>query len=170
VFDSHEQTAEMRQGTGGCGEMEEVDGEVSSGLNRTDKVQSYHHYMRYITLLCNSVRGGKTRTSVATPAAGTPLDGLLRLLDACRSATDIHPPAAQAQRFGNAAFRQWHQWLQEVSAPHLCIVTVAQNVDTLLEPVVCAQPRAHIELREYLFDAFGNATRIDYGTGVLNFC
>jgi len=63
------------------------------------------------------------------------------------------PPLTQPMRYGNKAFRTWHTRLVS-EAPRICA--------TLLTPE-CAG--AEVELAPYLFDSFGNATRIDYGTG-----
>uniref|UniRef100_A0A1I7Y161 Serine/threonine-protein phosphatase 2A activator n=1 Tax=Steinernema glaseri TaxID=37863 RepID=A0A1I7Y161_9BILA len=59
----------------------------------------------------------------------------------------------EKQRFGNKAFRKWHTKLTEM-APQL--------VERLLPE---DKKEAKIELVPYLLDSFGNATRIDYGSG-----
>jgi serine/threonine-protein phosphatase 2A activator len=63
------------------------------------------------------------------------------------------PPATQAMRYGNTAFRVWHARLTERSQELLLRV---------LPPDLAG---AAVELGPYLVDAFGNATRVDYGTG-----
>jgi serine/threonine-protein phosphatase 2A activator len=60
-------------------------------------------------------------------------------------------PLAQPVRFGNPAFRLWHQ--------RLCERAVELHAEKL-----GANP-AWAEVSGYLCDSFGNATRIDYGTG-----
>lgn len=63
---------------------------------------------------------------------------------------DEIPPIQQPMRYGNKAFRSWHARLVR-EAPHVC------------ERVAGAA--AAVELAPYLTECFGNATRIDYGTG-----
>jgi serine/threonine-protein phosphatase 2A activator len=66
---------------------------------------------------------------------------------------DDIPPLQQAMRYGNQAFRTWHSRLVSDAA------TLCRG---LLPP---EHAGAEVELAPYLCDAFGNATRIDYGTG-----
>ena len=63
------------------------------------------------------------------------------------------PPLQQPMRFGNKAFRTWHDRLVE---------RVPSFLATLLPPDLAG---ASIELGPYLEGCFGNETRIDYGTG-----
>lgn len=56
-------------------------------------------------------------------------------------------------RYGNKAFRAWQARLLK-EAPRLC--------SSLLTDATAG---AHVELTAYFCDAFGNSTRIDYGTG-----
>ncbi|KEG08749.1 protein phosphatase 2A, regulatory subunit B [Trypanosoma grayi] len=68
------------------------------------------------------------------------------------------------QRFGNKAFRVFHQRLVEDA-----VGLMQQLVSTLPaghgERSVELQHGLAVELAEYLKDSFGNSTRIDYGTG-----
>ena len=62
-------------------------------------------------------------------------------------------PIEQPMRYGNRAFRAWHSRLVEKS-------------EGLLRGVLGdAFVGAEVELSPYLCEAFGNPTRIDYGTG-----
>ena len=63
------------------------------------------------------------------------------------------PPMEQAMRYGNKAFRQWHQRLV-ADSPAL----LAAMLPTALAPAV-------VELQGYLAGSFGDPMRIDYGTG-----
>jgi hypothetical protein len=67
---------------------------------------------------------------------------------------DEIPPIQQPMRFGNKAFRTWHQRLLE---------KIPIFLDNLLPEGDIKN--ASIELGPYLADMFGNPTRIDYGTG-----
>lgn len=77
--------------------------------------------------------------------------------------TDI-PPIKQPMRFGNKAFRVWHE--QMLAIARLFLVAVCSA------PEDCSNrcPDRVDELLVYIADMFGNTTRIDYGTGhELNF-
>ena len=104
----------------------------------------------YLERLCLSVKG-----VVDPPSSshGKGVDSVLALLNTIRSQVVQIPPLPQPMRFGNKAFRTFHQWLTE-------------NVVTLLRSCIeIADVQIIPELAPYLLDAFGNATRIDYGTG-----
>lgn len=85
---------------------------------------------------------------------------VLDMLSRFKQWLEDFPPLPQAMRFGNKAFRTWHQH-------------VVQNLDRehalLLSPELVAQGAA-TEIGYYLAQSFGSAQRIDYGTGhELNF-
>jgi hypothetical protein len=62
-------------------------------------------------------------------------------------------PIAQPMRYGNKAFRLWHERL------------VQQGLRLCRSLLPDEKAAADSELEAYLLDSFGNATRIDYGTG-----
>lgn len=66
---------------------------------------------------------------------------------------DQLPPKQQPARYGNPTFREWQTWLEE-RGPSL----IAQILPDSMKLGV-------MELFPYFADSFGNATRIDYGTG-----
>ncbi|KAM3583218.1 Serine/threonine-protein phosphatase 2A activator [Umbelopsis sp. WA50703] len=84
---------------------------------------------------------------------------ILTLLDTISSWIDDFPPAPNAQRFGNKAFRLW-------------LGKVEENASNLLKDALPEE--AHIaipELNAYFTNSYGNGTRIDYGSGhELSFC
>lgn len=63
------------------------------------------------------------------------------------------PPLKQPMRFGNRAFKQFHSRLCEESPAFVADLLPLNMVD------------AKLEVASYLNTAFGNETRIDYGTG-----
>jgi serine/threonine-protein phosphatase 2A activator len=89
---------------------------------------------------------------------------LVRALDELERLVDATPPLkreAGALRYGNPAYRDWH-------------AAMSQRAERLLAPALPPAlrrlaPRAAAaalgELAPYWRDSFGNATRIDYGTG-----
>jgi hypothetical protein len=77
-------------------------------------------------------------------------------------------------RYGNRAFRQWHARLVRNAVPiSRRVIDAAAGPAApgaaAAAPAGGSSPRAHegaeVELAAYLVDAFGNSTRIDYGTG-----
>lgn len=80
-----------------------------------------------------------------------PVKSTLDMLETLDKWIDEIKPAEQQQRFGNKAFRDWHEKLTDQSS-------------TLLQTFIKDQ-EALTEAQIYLHDSFGNSTRIDYGTG-----
>eukprot|EP00920_Eleutheroschizon_duboscqi_P011679 GHVT01028039.1.p1 GENE.GHVT01028039.1~~GHVT01028039.1.p1 ORF type:complete len:498 (+),score=76.25 GHVT01028039.1:494-1987(+) len=78
---------------------------------------------------------------------------IVHLLDTIDMWIDDFPPVDQILRFGNIAFRNWWDRLEERGLGLL----------TDLLPVELGE--AVVELLPYLLDSFGNRTRIDFGTG-----
>ncbi|KAI6229991.1 Serine/threonine-protein phosphatase 2A activator [Aphelenchoides fujianensis] len=66
---------------------------------------------------------------------------------------EFPPVDMGAQRYGNKAFAKWHAQLVE---------ELDKRVPQLLSD---ENKRAAVELAPYLVDSFGNATRVDYGSG-----
>jgi len=78
---------------------------------------------------------------------------LLELFDQLEKLVEQHPPLDQPQRFGNKAYRDWAR-------------TMREQLPELLGQVLPSSKQKYLhELLQYLMEAFGNATRIDYGTG-----
>ncbi|KAI9223481.1 Phosphotyrosyl phosphatase activator [Blastocladiella britannica] len=96
------------------------------------------------------------------------ITALVTVLDTLQSLTDQAPPEPQARgRFGNKAFRTYLS-LVDAQAPELVNVVLAAagpDVQSALAADLVAAARVRDELVAYLVDAFGNATRIDYGSG-----
>lgn len=75
------------------------------------------------------------------------------MIDRLNVIVDEVPPIEQPQRFGNKAFKTWYERLQGAA-------------DELLREALPVEAHpAIVELKIYLTEAFGNSTRIDYGTG-----
>jgi serine/threonine-protein phosphatase 2A activator len=75
----------------------------------------------------------------------------LTLLETLANQIYDFPPLESNQRFGNLAFRDWIQKLQEVSLP--------------LTKSLLSDSKYSEEIAVYLAGAFGNGQRIDYGSG-----
>ncbi|KAJ1656687.1 Serine/threonine-protein phosphatase 2A activator 1 [Dispira simplex] len=113
--------------------------------------EAFYYLMTFISQLNAGVRGLDNQT----PCTISPLaNRILDLLDTIDSFIDQFPPVQSTkQRYGNPAFRQFMAHLnQNVPLLH----------QTLLSEVFYP---SIVELGHYLAGAFGNETRIDYGSG-----
>lgn len=122
------------------------------------------------------------------------LNRLISVLDELAAWIDEIKPIAQPMRYGNKAFRSWHARLVKegerlcksllpsgASAPATSAGAASESsVSTAAggagdggsaeaapaaESATARCAGAEVELLAYLLDSFGNATRIDYGTG-----
>eukprot|EP00767_Chilomastix_cuspidata_P002127 gnl/Chilomastix_cuspidata/2253.p1 GENE.gnl/Chilomastix_cuspidata/2253~~gnl/Chilomastix_cuspidata/2253.p1 ORF type:complete len:311 (+),score=109.52 gnl/Chilomastix_cuspidata/2253:116-1048(+) len=78
---------------------------------------------------------------------------LLDFISEIRTIFQAIPPEPKRHRFGNLAFRTFHTKLGE-EAPRLIAGLLPERLRG-----------ASVELLPYLLDSFGNALRLDYGTG-----
>eukprot|EP01112_Ceratiomyxa_fruticulosa_P016279 TRINITY_DN4893_c0_g1_i1.p1 TRINITY_DN4893_c0_g1~~TRINITY_DN4893_c0_g1_i1.p1 ORF type:complete len:329 (-),score=40.10 TRINITY_DN4893_c0_g1_i1:97-1035(-) len=89
------------------------------------------------------------------------VEAVLEVLDTLSKWVDEIPPLAQPMRYGNKAFRIWHEKVEQNLLPLHQIIS--KDVNTPLGPLPAEG--VAIELGPYLLDSLGNRTRIDYGTG-----
>ncbi|KAJ1959476.1 Serine/threonine-protein phosphatase 2A activator [Dipsacomyces acuminosporus] len=116
-----------------------------------EKSTAYTEIRSFIEQLSRSVEGKRISDEYAV---SQPVKDICKLLDKVEQWIEVYPPDRTApQRFGNKSFRSWEHELRQQAAPLL---------QDLLPP---ACHGAAIELVPYLSEAFGNATRIDYGSG-----
>ncbi|KAJ3151182.1 hypothetical protein HDU86_006173 [Geranomyces michiganensis] len=99
--------------------------------------------------LNDAVIGKKVSDQCPLNETGEKILEVLGQLDAW---IDEIPPQESPQRFGNKSFRTWIDRLE----------ANAERLTVLIYP---ARPQAAPELSAYLTSSFGNATRIDYGSG-----
>lgn len=119
-------------------------------VQRALRGSSLRRFVAFTMSLNAAVRGCPLSAECAvTPRVQALLDALARL----SALVDATPPAATALRYGNPAYRDWARHMRD-AAPELLY-------DVLGDALAPALP----ELLPYFLDAFGNATRIDYGTG-----
>jgi len=103
-----------------------------------------------------------TRDEDETPSPA--VAALVRALDELERLVDEIPPItreAGALRYGNPAYRDWHAAMSQ-RAERLLAPALPPAVRRLAPRAAAA---ALAELAPYWRDSFGNATRIDYGTG-----
>ena len=139
--------------------------------------KSYSVIVEFLTDLCKSVRGKPRPEKDVAPPVPPVIAPLLQMFVVMRQWVEQIPlQDMKAQRFGNKAFRDFCAKL---------VAEVHSMVDTLLPPCSSAaasasgprvgeqsadaqQKRRQVyshEMSVYLTDSFGNATRMDFGTG-----
>ncbi|XP_022201830.1 serine/threonine-protein phosphatase 2A activator isoform X1 [Nilaparvata lugens] len=120
-----------------------------SDMEVWEKSEAYLEYMGFIMAMNEAVKHQPMKLS-ETPER---LKGMMDLLKTLDDWVDEIPPIEQPQRFGNKAFRTWCSKLN-TEALQLLHKALPENLH-----------RAVPEIKEYLVESFGSASRIDYGTG-----
>ncbi|XP_063634202.1 serine/threonine-protein phosphatase 2A activator-like [Cydia splendana] len=115
-----------------------------------EKSEAYMEYTGFIATLNESI---KSKPLSVDCKVNNNVMQLLHVLEEINDMIDQFPPVEQPQRFGNTAFRDW-------------LDKVKSNTTTLLQKMMHESLHIAIaEIKAYLEESFGNATRIDYGTG-----
>lgn len=112
--------------------------------------QAYSDVVGFICAMNDAVRNKKLTDECNVSEN---MQKLIDMLGILNSWIDEFPPIDQPQRFGNKAFKSFHEKL------------LNQSKNLLTETMDASCHRSIPELCAYLCDAFGNSTRIDYGTG-----
>uniref|UniRef100_A0AAG5DA41 Serine/threonine-protein phosphatase 2A activator n=1 Tax=Anopheles atroparvus TaxID=41427 RepID=A0AAG5DA41_ANOAO len=122
----------------------------AADMERWEKSEAYYDVLGFISSMAVALQGTRNSQIVSVHPVVEQLSNVLDRLEQLAIET---PPIDQPARFGNAAFKNWFQKMQSET---LQLLTDALP-DTLKD--------AAKELQVYLVESFGNATRIDYGTG-----
>ncbi|XP_030751336.1 serine/threonine-protein phosphatase 2A activator-like [Sitophilus oryzae] len=120
-------------------------------MQKWDKSEAYFEYLGFIYAINDAIQGKSN--SQGSIAASTNVERIVALLDTLEKWIDEIPPIQQPQRFGNAAFKMWYNKLKE------------EAIELLQKVLPVNIYRAIPEIMVYLEEGFGNAIRIDYGTG-----
>lgn len=123
---------------------------VPADMSIWEKSEAYFEYLGFILALNKSIEGKPLDAECEQSAI---VDNILKMLDNLDEWITQIPPTEQPQRFGNKSFRIWHARLQE------------KGIEELKQALPEKLHRAIPEVIQYLYESFGNATRIDYGTG-----
>ncbi|VVC98305.1 serine/threonine-protein phosphatase 2A activator-like [Leptidea sinapis] len=115
-----------------------------------EKSEAYMEYTGFIATLNEAIKGKPLSVDCKISPSVTKLVEMLEKID---KLIDEFPPIDQPQRFGNTAFKDWLAKLKLNATQYL--------QDALDQKLHLAIP----EIKIYLEESFGNATRIDYGTG-----
>ncbi|KAG7196659.1 hypothetical protein KM043_015996 [Ampulex compressa] len=114
------------------------------------KSEAYFEYLGFILALNEAVQGKALNVKCSeTPV----ITNIIKMLEKFDDWITQIPPTEQPQRFGNKSFRTWHERLQQ------------NGIKELQQVLPEGLHRAVPEIVEYLYESFGNPTRIDYGTG-----
>lgn len=112
--------------------------------------QAYADVLGFICAMNDAIKDKKLSEEYYV---SEPVKGLCSIFTTLSEWIDAIPPIDQPQRFGNKAFKEFYEKLVHESS------TLLENIsDEKFRPSIC-------ELSVYLNESFGNATRIDYGTG-----
>ena len=117
----------------------------------------------FAKLLADSVVGRRVSEFGAGAEAGSSSPAVAQFaawIDTLQELVRATPPLKQPMRFGNKAFRAWHAALVETAIP-----AYLDGLDSLAAAASPLSLEDRAELTAYLSGAFGNETRIDYGTG-----
>lgn len=115
-----------------------------------EKSEAYMEYTGFIATLNEAIKGKPLSVDCKISPNVKKIIYVLEKLD---KLIDDYPPVEQPQRFGNTAFREW-------------LTKVKSSTTELLQEAI--HPDLHLaipEIKVYFEESFGNATRIDYGTG-----
>ncbi|KAI6190928.1 Serine/threonine-protein phosphatase 2A activator [Aphelenchoides bicaudatus] len=120
-------------------------------INKWYKSEAYLEFLNFIRRLSRSVRSLPTTSEIEVNEYG---QKLISFLDTLESWIAEFPPVDMgSQRYGNKAYAKWHEKL-------------TAQLDTLIPELLNSKSKeAAVELKPYLVDSFGNATRVDYGSG-----
>lgn len=115
-----------------------------------EKSQAHFDIIGFVNGISTAIQGKKISTELeSSPVA----ESLVKIFVELNKLVDDTPPLDQPQRFGNKAYRDWFLKLREHSPE-------------ILENALPVEFHAAIpEVIVYFIESFGNATRIDYGTG-----
>lgn len=124
-------------------------------MGKWQRSKTFYEILDFIGNISTAVQGKRLTDDLPISEAPQKIIDLLRKFEQLAIET---PPAEQPQRFGNMAYRTWHQKMSSSSLEMIKGLLTHNFLD------------AAKELDVYLRDSFGNSTRIDYGTGhELNF-
>lgn len=115
-----------------------------------EKSSAYHAIVGFINTVSQAIQGHRISDEIA---CSEPVTALLTVITQLNALVDQTPCIDQPQRFGNKAFRDYYNSVRR------------QSVELLQAALPEHLQRAAVEISFYLVESFGNATRIDYGTG-----
>ncbi|XP_022865583.1 serine/threonine-protein phosphatase 2A activator isoform X2 [Olea europaea var. sylvestris] len=110
----------------------------------------FHNFLGFVVSLSESIKSHK----LSDPChVSSTIEVIISILQTLSDYVDEIPPAPQSSRYGNVAYRAWHERISSDAESFML---------TFLPPDLHG---ATVELVPYFTDSFGNSSRIDYGTG-----
>jgi len=91
-----------------------------------------------------------------------PVRRLQLLLSRLEATIEEAPPDQGPRRFGNISFRKWYQTVESRASS---LLAESLSPEVLQGDAAPDAATAELELKTYLLGSFGNAQRLDYGTG-----
>lgn len=122
----------------------------SNDLDHFKKSETFREISRFVKAGADAVVGKKISDTMHVSAT---ILKIVTFMDHLFNLVGEIPPLKQPMRFGNKAFKQFHSRVCEESAAFVATLLPTDIVN------------ANVEVASYLNSAFGNETRIDYGTG-----
>ncbi|KAI7754408.1 hypothetical protein M8C21_020087 [Ambrosia artemisiifolia] len=121
-----------------------------SDINHFRDSPTFKNYLGFIVSLSESIRGHK----LSDPCHTSPvINSIVSILQTLTQFVEDIPPLQQSSRYGNLAYRDWHERMTE-SSDSFMLQFLPEEMNS-----------ATVELTPYFTDSFGNSSRIDYGTG-----
>jgi len=106
----------------------------------------------------------KSKPILATKGINPKFATIIKYIERLELLLKEIPPFEQKQRFGNKAFKVWHEKCADVT--RVSVYFYFQISQIFLEDLLPLEIQgASIELKTYLMDSYGSAIRLDYGTG-----
>ncbi|XP_027100135.1 serine/threonine-protein phosphatase 2A activator isoform X1 [Coffea eugenioides] len=111
---------------------------------------TFANFLGFVVSLSESIKSHKLSDPChVSPAVCTIVDVIEKLI----AFVDEIPPVPQSARYGNVAYRTWHDRMSSDAESFMLLLLSPDLRD------------AAVELVPYFTDSFGNSSRIDYGTG-----
>lgn len=122
----------------------------SNDLDNFKKSETFAELSGFVKACADAVASKKTSDEMPVSAV---ISKIVEFMNRLYDLVGEFPPLKQPMRFGNRAFKQFHSRLCELSPAFVADILQGNSAD------------ANFEVASYLNTAFGNETRIDYGTG-----
>ncbi|CAM8981622.1 unnamed protein product [Rhodiola kirilowii] len=119
-------------------------------IKRFQESETCKNFLGFVVSLSESVRGRKISDACHVSVT---VSSIVSIMETLINWIDEIPPVQQTSRYGNYSFREWQSRMNE-------------NGESLMLRILPVDLHgAVVEILPYLLDSFGNASRIDYGTG-----
>lgn len=123
-------------------------------INNQNDIERFHssptcaNFLGFVVSLSESIKSHMLSDPChVSPAVST----ILHVIEKLISFVDEIPPVPQPGRYGNIAYRTWHERMSSDAESFMQMILPSNLLD------------ATVELVPYFTDSFGNSSRIDYG-------